>query len=105
MQEAVLTQSENRRRHPERTMEGTLEGFSVRRHIERWRDVTDVVISLYHLSFVGAGQLEAVLFKDCNVRGHFVLAGTVLVKSDGSKLSNVFGRGCSAPLECNTDQH
>jgi len=40
----------------------------------RWREV---VISLYHLSFVGAGQLEAVLFKDCNVRGHFVLAGTV----------------------------
>jgi len=52
-----------------------LEGFSVRRHIERYRDVTDVVISLYHLSFVRAGQLEAILFKDRNVRGHFALDG------------------------------
>jgi len=42
----------------------------------------EVVISLYHLGFVRAGQLEGILFKDSNVGGHFVLAGTVLVKSD-----------------------
>lgn len=32
------------------------------------------------MDFFRAGQLEVILFEDCNVRGHFVLAGTRAMK-------------------------